>query len=206
MDKKPTVLRDKEERKKELTISALKVFCQKGYDNTTVDDIVKKAKCSHGLFYHYFKSKKEIFDEVMRLKHDHDDNTLKERVEKESSYREKLRIIINSMFSNMVKDENFPYHYFMFVSRCFAFKEKGKPLPPKDPNKKPFIAIMENLFLEGQKSGEFTSDYTPRECANLFLSVIQGATLGYVIAPKEIQTKIKLPNTDLILDVFSKRS
>ena len=35
--------------------------CEKGYDNATVDDIVKKAKCSHGLFYHYFKNKKEIF-------------------------------------------------------------------------------------------------------------------------------------------------
>ena len=199
--KKDSAIKD---RKRDITVSALKVFCEKGYDNATVDDIVKKANCSHGLFYHYFKSKKEIFDEVMRMKHEHEDTTLKERVEKEPSFRKKLKIIIDGMFSNMIKDENFPYHYFLFVSKCFSYKEKGKPMPPKDPNKKPFIFILESIFNEGQKAGEFNDKYTPRECADLFLSAIQGATLGYVISPKEIQSKMKLPNTDLLLDVFSK--
>ena len=105
----------KESRRREIAICGLKVFCEKGYDSTTVDDIMKKAECSHGLFYHYFKSKKEIFDEVMKIKHESRDNELKERVEKEKDYNNKLRIIIESMFKSMQNDENFPYHYFFFL-------------------------------------------------------------------------------------------
>ena len=56
----------KPDRRDSIIVSGLKVFCEKGYDGTTVDDIVKKAGCSHGLFYHYFKSKKEVFDQVMK--------------------------------------------------------------------------------------------------------------------------------------------
>ena len=46
----------KNKDRKELILNgALKVFCEKGYESTTVDDITKKAGCSHGLFYHYYK-------------------------------------------------------------------------------------------------------------------------------------------------------
>lgn len=57
----------KESRKRELAIAGLKVFCEKGFDGATIEDIVKKAGCSHGLFYHYFKNKNEVFDETMRI-------------------------------------------------------------------------------------------------------------------------------------------
>ena len=194
----------KEGRRKEIAIAGLKVFCEKGYDATTDDDIMKKANCSHGLFYHYFKSKKEIFDEVMKIKNESRDLELKKRVESEPNYRNKLKIILESMFSNMRNDENFPYHYFFFLSRCFSHKEKGCTLPKKDPNKKPFIFVLENIFSEGQKCGEFSTKYTARECSELLLSIIQGATLGFVIAPKEIQEKMQPPKVDLILDVFNK--
>ena len=54
----------KAERKDQIVLAGLKVFCEKGYDGAKVDDIVKKAGCSHGLFYHYFRNKQEIFDEL----------------------------------------------------------------------------------------------------------------------------------------------
>lgn len=194
----------KQARKREIAICGLKVFCEKGYEQTTVDDIMKKAKCSHGLFYHYFKSKKEIFDEVMKIKNESRDLELKEKVENEKSYRNKLKIILDSMFSNMMNDENFAYHYFFFLSRCFSNKEKGCSSRHKDSNKKPFIFVLENIFSEGQKCGEFTDKYSAKECAGLLFSIIQGATLGFVIAPKDIQQKMQKPNVELILDVFNK--
>ena len=46
----------KAERKDQIVLAGLKVFCEKGYDGAKVDDIVKKAGCSHGLFYHYFRN------------------------------------------------------------------------------------------------------------------------------------------------------
>lgn len=36
-------------------------FCEKGYHETSVDDVVLRAKRSKGGFYHHFKSKSELF-------------------------------------------------------------------------------------------------------------------------------------------------
>ncbi len=197
----------KEQRKREIVISALKIFCQKGYDGTTVDDIVKKAQCSHGLFYHYFKSKKEVFDHMLAMRRRDAHKELVFEIEKAPTYRQKLRVILDNMFGDLTNDENFAYFYFFFVSQSFALKEKGVP-PPKtpDPDAKPPIFIMEDFFKKGQEVGEIYDKYSPKDCARMFISIVQGATLGYVIAPKEIQKKMKLPNTDFILDVFCKES
>ncbi|MFA5453339.1 MAG: TetR/AcrR family transcriptional regulator [Candidatus Methanomethylophilaceae archaeon] len=49
-----------EERKKEFIDVSIELFEEKGYENTSVDDIIKKMGVAKGLFYYYFKSKDEI--------------------------------------------------------------------------------------------------------------------------------------------------
>lgn len=56
----------KDRRRTKLLSFALKAFAANGYDHTAVDDITKPAKCSHGLFYHYFDSKEAIFAALIR--------------------------------------------------------------------------------------------------------------------------------------------
>lgn len=197
----------KNSRKEDILYGGLKVFCEKGYDAATVDDIVKKAGCSHGLFYHYFKSKKEVFDEILLIKRDRDDSETDERLKAAKNCKEKLRIIINRMFNEMVNDENFAYYFYFFVSTSFNIKEKALPPPPPDGARKPrrpVFKVVEEIFAEGQKNGEFTKKYSAGEFASLLLSIVQGATLGYVIAPKEVQKNITLPDTEFIIDIFRK--
>ncbi|HOI39756.1 MAG TPA: TetR/AcrR family transcriptional regulator [Methanobacterium sp.] len=43
---------------------AEQLFLDKGYENTMVRDIVKKAGVAQGTFYYYFKSKEDILDEI----------------------------------------------------------------------------------------------------------------------------------------------
>lgn len=45
---------------------SIKLFRKKGYDNTTVADIVKATKIGRGTFYKYFKNKKELFIECVK--------------------------------------------------------------------------------------------------------------------------------------------
>ncbi|NJE84869.1 TetR/AcrR family transcriptional regulator [Thermococcus sp. CX2] len=40
--------------------AAEELFAEKGYDKTTVDEIVEKAGVAKGTFYNYFKSKEEL--------------------------------------------------------------------------------------------------------------------------------------------------
>lgn len=196
-------------RKRKLAIAGLKVFCEKGYEGATIEDIVKKAGCSHGLFYHYFKNKKEVFDETMRIKRENNSDDMLKQLDAQPNYLEKLRIIVNGMFYDLKNDENFAYYYYFFVSQCFTRKEKNVPPPPREDGKEPPpppIVLFEKLFNDGQREGYFSDKHSPKDCARLFISIIQGATIGYVIAPKEIQKRMSLPDTDFILEIFKKET
>lgn len=54
-----------EERKNQILEASAAVFSRKGYHVATMDDIVKESKLSKGAIYWYFKSKKEIFLEIL---------------------------------------------------------------------------------------------------------------------------------------------
>ena len=51
----------KEDKKNQILDAAFSVFVEKGYSETTMDDIVQKSKMSKGAIYHYYNSKKELF-------------------------------------------------------------------------------------------------------------------------------------------------
>jgi len=55
----------KKEKRNLFIISALSVFEEKGFNNTRIKDITKKAGTSVGNFYNYFKSKEEVFEVII---------------------------------------------------------------------------------------------------------------------------------------------
>ena len=100
-----------------------------------------------------------------------------------------------------VKNNNYKNNPFS-VRLTELIKEKGVK-PKKHLDKKPPFVVMEDFFKAGQQRGEFRTDYTATECASMFFSIIQGATIGYVIAPKDLQKKMTLPSVDFILNIFT---
>lgn len=62
MNTKPRVSRmSREDRKKQIQQSALKVFIEKGYNGGTTQEIAKTANISEVTLFRYFSSKREIF-------------------------------------------------------------------------------------------------------------------------------------------------
>lgn len=54
----------KDKRRGKLLDTSLKVFAIKGFGAVAIDDITNASRCSHGLFYHYFESKEDVFAAV----------------------------------------------------------------------------------------------------------------------------------------------
>ena len=54
-----------EERRTQIIQAALTCFTRKGYNNTTMDDIVAESGLSKGSLYWYFESKDELFAQVI---------------------------------------------------------------------------------------------------------------------------------------------
>ncbi len=54
--------------KKKIIECAEKLFSEKGYDKTSIDDITKLAETTKSLFYYYFKTKKDILYTLMKIR------------------------------------------------------------------------------------------------------------------------------------------
>ena len=53
--------REKERRRQQIIVAAKRVFSEKGYTRTTIEDIAHEAELSPGTLYLYFKNKEELF-------------------------------------------------------------------------------------------------------------------------------------------------
>src|SRR3984885_9265607 len=55
-----------EETKQRLTETARRLFAEKGYESTSVADILKHAGANSGSLYHFFSTKQDLLLEVLR--------------------------------------------------------------------------------------------------------------------------------------------
>lgn len=53
------------ERREQVLLCASELFAERGYHQTTVEDIVTRAGVARGTFYVYFHDKRSIFDELL---------------------------------------------------------------------------------------------------------------------------------------------
>jgi AcrR family transcriptional regulator len=58
------ISKDPDTRRRELIDTAERLFLEKGYNDTTISDIVKAAGVAQGTFYYYFKTKEEVLDAI----------------------------------------------------------------------------------------------------------------------------------------------
>lgn len=54
-----------EERRHEILDVAEEIFATKGYENASIEDLLKALQLSKGGFYHHFKSKEEVLDGII---------------------------------------------------------------------------------------------------------------------------------------------
>ena len=58
-------VKDAELRRQEILMTARELFIKKGYDKTSVNDILKVVDIAKGTFYYYFSSKEEVLEAII---------------------------------------------------------------------------------------------------------------------------------------------
>jgi AcrR family transcriptional regulator len=59
-----------EDTKTRLAVTAMRLFSEKGYESTSVADILKGANANSGSLYHFFPTKQDVLIEVLRMYRD----------------------------------------------------------------------------------------------------------------------------------------
>ena len=106
-------LHRQEENKRFILQAAENVFVQKGYRLATVDDIADEAQFSKATIYRYFKSKSDIFFEIIYSTVEESYEGIKKIQARELSAEEKLKELIGFIVSTYHKKKNLSRILFM---------------------------------------------------------------------------------------------
>jgi TetR/AcrR family transcriptional regulator, cholesterol catabolism regulator len=188
--------------RQEILRTAARLFQQRGYDATSMNDVAAALKLSKGGLYHHFQSKDEILFEIM----DHAMEITQERVinpvrsiaDPEDRLRTLIRLHIEVVLSPRDREITVMLH-------------ENHPLPPSlrkriNARKKDYIHFLENLMADAQTKFQQSSSkahqgklkVSPRAAAFALLGMINWIYQWY--KPEgELQAQNLIPQfTDLI--------
>lgn len=137
------ISKEPEIRKQELIETALKLFLKKGYEKTSIRDILREVNGSPGMFYYYFSSKEEIFEEAIQYYVENYTKELSQIFKDENlSFHEKYNRIVNAVIKafediRTISNAYFTPQYFPLRVKI-SFKILDKII-------KPFSELIEEL-------------------------------------------------------------
>ena len=92
-----------ERRKQNLLNIAYRMFIEKGYENTSVDDIITEAGIAKGTYYYYFESKEATLEAVIEMMIEKAENIAKAALMNPVPIPQKLASVVYAFQPN--KDE-----------------------------------------------------------------------------------------------------
>jgi AcrR family transcriptional regulator len=161
-------IRDK--RQERILCAAAQAFARKGFMATTIADIAATAHMSHGLAYHYFTSKEEIFRQLVTRAMDGTERLLREAHIREGTVTERLRWLLTEMIEGAKESAN----DLLIVQQAVI----SEAVPPDVRGlvlhgSRISLELLSDLLREGQLYGEIIAG-DPDQLALLWLAGIQG--------------------------------
>lgn len=164
-----------EKTKRKIFVTAMKLFKEKGYDNVTVDEIVKEAEIAKGTFYIYFRTKAHIVAEVFTELDINYENSMK-KVEALESSLEKLRSLLNDAIEIQRDYVGYDLSVIGYRAQLELHIEYSMDV------ERPLYKYVAELIREGQKCGEFNEEDTPEYYARILIRSIRGAMYEWCVS------------------------
>lgn len=186
-----------------ITNTALKIFSEKGFSLTTMDDIVSACKMSKGGIYNYFKSKEEIFlaiaEERFNKRHElittfPDDITSTEKL---TRY---LKWILEGLFDEETSmNARFTFEFWSVMSRHHTIPEIASR------RYKLFYNDLADILKEGISVGEFQSNIDIDAMVYIILSTTDGIGYSNSVMGLPITKAVVENYIDMILEKIVKK-
>lgn len=185
-----------DDKKNKILQSSMEVFAEKGYENASTNDIIKKAGISKGILFHYFGNKKNLYLFVL-------DKTLERAVEKISAANRTAssdlfeRISVTGMMKLRLALEE-PLIYRMIFS---AFINTPDPIREavQDRYKKLYGVAMK-MFFDGLDLSKIQRGVDPNKAIEVILLFLEGYQAKYIEAYKNISADEALMSMDKLLE------
>lgn len=185
----------KDERREQILKAALKVFALRGFAATKVSDIAKEAHLSHGLVYHYFASKEEIFFELVRTAVKVSGDSLLMVDSMPLPPIEKVRQTAKYIMGGIEMGQETSY-FFLIVTHAAVMEEspeRNRCLEGSEVS----LNTMAKILREGQLTGQVREGDT-MGMSVMFFSAIMGLAVYNVT-----MEGFKMPDPELLVNMVS---
>lgn len=148
---------NKIDRKDQILNISFRLFLEKGYDQTSTNDIVQAVGIARGTLYHHFKSKEEILDAVI-------DKQTQRYLAKakviafDTSIPVLSRLLLVIQAMNVQEDSQEFFDYIHQTQNALMHEKTQRIILTQVP------AIYYQIILDGIKEGIFQTDYPYQTC------------------------------------------
>ena len=151
--------------KSRIVEAAWALFYEKGYDDTTVEDIVRRSETSKGSFYHYFESKDALLGSLAYL-FDAKYEELEGRIGDGEDAFEVLLLLNRELFDMIEKRIEIA-----LLSRLIASQLMGKGERSLLDRDRLYYKLLRRIVLRGQERGELVSDRSAGDIVKLYAMI-----------------------------------
>lgn len=158
-----------EETVEKILVISKKLFQKKGYDKTTMNDIIQELGMSKGAIYYHFTSKEEILDAVIEKQFQASHNNMIETINQitAKNAKEKLKKLLGILEQRQTKNKLSAIQEVMInQEKNPKFLVSGIQIAIKKE-----APIISDIIREGIRDGSLKTDY-PDEFAEMFLLLI----------------------------------
>lgn len=187
----------RDERRQQLLSTALRLFATQGLAATKISHIANEVGISQGLLYHYYKSKEEIYTELIQQAFAKLNEACTQLEAMPVSAAQKIRLAFKELLLNLQNDEDAAL-YHLLVARATvseAIPDKAKAIIRKQ-NKIPY-EVMTRIFQTGLKAGSVKKQ-DPRDLALIFWTSLKGLAMHRAVHGPTI----RLPHPDMFMPLF----
>jgi len=165
-------------QKSKILRAAERLFAQKGFYLTTLDDIAGSADLAKGTIYLHFKNKRDLFISIIERKLDLLLKKIKEGVREEGSPAEEIKKATKAHLKFLEKNRNF-FKILQTLSEEYK-KEMEKELAERVIKKNAkYLGIIQNLIEKAIERKEI-KPLDARKLAVILVGIVHSLTINWI--------------------------
>lgn len=168
--------RMRDERRQAILSCAVRLFATRGLAATKVADIATAVGMSQGLLYHYFRSKEEIFVEIIRQAFDRMNAAARDLERLPLTPREKVARAVTTLMRTLEEHENFSWISVLISTASISDAVPAEARAIISRERDVPYRVVARLARAGQKDGSF-DDGRPDDLALVFWTTVKGLAL-----------------------------
>lgn len=188
------IVKEHDERRNEIITTAEEFFLTKGFNKTTVNDILKRIGIAKGTFYHYFVSKEEVLEAVIGQIIDQEILRAKEIQQSNDTALEKLITFLSQNNQEDTRKEEIVDKFQLPENALMKQRALEETINQVCP-------VLAEIIEVGRQQGEFRTEH-PLESIQFLIAGIQTMFDNIEkLSPETIQSRV-IAATDLIYKVL----